>query len=210
MGHSQQGEERDRGVGPGRPLPRRRGIRVHRRTGPEPTVHQGIPVTTPACTVIAIAPRLKGKELERAVNEADKLDLIDPETLRRALDKRPGERGVRTLRRLLDHRTFTLTDSALEQRFLPIARRAGLPRPLTQATVNGFRVDFYWPDLKLVVETDGLRYHRTPAQQAKDLVRDQKHAATEVERLRFTHAQIAFDPAHVEATLRAVARRLAS
>jgi very-short-patch-repair endonuclease len=34
--------------------------------------------------------------------------------------------------------------------------------------VNGYRIDFYWPDLELVVETDGLRYHRTPEQQAKD------------------------------------------
>jgi very-short-patch-repair endonuclease len=35
--------------------------------------------------------------------------------------------------------------------------------PETQVRVNGFRVDFYWPDLGLVVETDGLTYHRTPA-----------------------------------------------
>jgi very-short-patch-repair endonuclease len=28
--------------------------------------------------------------------------------------------------------------------------------------VNGFKVDFFWPELGLVVETDGWRYHRTP------------------------------------------------
>lgn len=71
------------------------------------------------------------------------------------------------LRELLDRQTFTLTDSALERLFLPIARRAGLPPPLTGQLVNGFRVDFHWPALALVVETDGLRYHRTPAQQAR-------------------------------------------
>ena len=43
---------------------------------------------------------------------------------------------------------------------------AGLPLPAAGRRVNGFKVDFYWPELGLVVETDGLRYHRTPAQQS--------------------------------------------
>jgi very-short-patch-repair endonuclease len=101
-----------------------------------------------------------------------------------------------------------MTRSELERRFLPIARRVGLPPPLTKHHVNGYEVDFYWPELGLVVETDGLRYHRTPQQQARDLLRDQAHAAAEVERLRFTHDQIAHDPAHVERILAAVVRRL--
>ena len=74
--------------------------------------------------------------------------------------------------------------------------------------MNGFEVDFYWPDLGLVVETDGLRYHRTPAQQARDRLRDQTHAAAGLTALRFTHAQVAFEAAHVQAVLRAVAARL--
>lgn len=74
--------------------------------------------------------------------------------------------------------------------------------------MNEFRVDFYWPELGLVVETDGLRYHRTPAQQARDRLRDQAHTAAGLTPLRFTHAQIAFEPAWVRATLAAVGRRL--
>jgi very-short-patch-repair endonuclease len=73
---------------------------------------------------------------------------------------------------MLERDAFTLTDSELEQLFLPIARAAGLPEPLTQARVNGYRVDFYWPDLKLVVEADSRRFHRTPAQQRRDTERD--------------------------------------
>jgi very-short-patch-repair endonuclease len=119
-----------------------------------------------------------------------------------------GQRGVGVLRRVLDRHTFVLTDSELERRFVPIARRAGLPRPKTQAVVNGFRVDFFWPQLGLVVETDGLRYHRTPAQQAADRVRDQAHIAAGLMPLRFTHAQVSYETAHVEATLRATALRL--
>ena len=98
---------------------------------------------------------------------------------------------------MLDRRTFRLTDSELERRFLPLARAAGLPVPLTRQRVNGFEVDFFWPDLGLVVETDGLRYHRTPAQQARDRLRDQAHTAAGLTPLRFTHAQVRFEPGHV-------------
>jgi very-short-patch-repair endonuclease len=71
--------------------------------------------------------------------------------------------------------------------------------------VNGFKVDFYWPELDLVVETDGLRYHRTAAQQATDRLRDQAPSATGLTPLRFTHAQVAFEAEWVRATLASVA-----
>ena len=118
-----------------------------------------------------------------------------------------GRRGASTVRRVLDYRTFTLTDSETEQRFLPIARRAGLSLPQTQVYVNDFKVDFYWPDLGLIVETDGLRYHRTPAEQARDRLRDQTHTAAGLTCLRFTRAQVRFEPAHVGAVLSSVAGR---
>ena len=188
----------------------RPGLVVHRRRlgKRDTTVRHGIPVTTPARTLLDISPHLTTKQLERAVNEADRLDLIDPERLRERLEEHQGTRGVAKLRTLLDRHTFTLTDSALEIAFKPIARAAGLPEPLTQQRVNGFRVDFYWPDLGLVVETDGLRYHRTPAQQAAAHVRDQTHHASGLLPLRFTHAQVAFDRPYVEETLRRTAARI--
>ena len=68
-------------------------------------------------------------------------------------------------------------------------------------------VDFYWPELGLVVETDGLTYHRTPAQQATDLLRDHAHTAAGLTALRFSHAQVSREPDQVRSTLRAVARR---
>lgn len=74
--------------------------------------------------------------------------------------------------------------------------------------MNGFKVDFHWPDLGLVVETDSLRYHRTPAKQARDRLRDQVHTAAGLTPLRFTHAQVRYEPRHVVATLDAVRDRL--
>ncbi|HWN73114.1 MAG TPA: DUF559 domain-containing protein, partial [Solirubrobacterales bacterium] len=74
--------------------------------------------------------------------------------------------------------------------------------------VNEFEVDFYWPDLGLVVETDGLRYHRTPAEQARDRLRDQAHTAAGLTPLRFTHEQVRYEPEHVLTVLRATAQVL--
>jgi hypothetical protein len=171
-------------------------------------VRDGIPVTCPVRTLVDIAGELSLPPLERAVNEADKHDLIDPEALRKALDLYSGEPGVRALRTLLDRQTFVLSDSDLEILFRPIAAAAGLPPPRTKAMVNGFEVDFFWPEMGLVVETDGLRYHRTPSAQARDRLRDQTHVAAGLTSLRFTHHQVKYERSHVGKVLSRTARRL--
>ncbi len=190
---------------------RRPGVVVHRRkdlTAGDVARRHGIPVTNPACTLIDLAARLDRRRLEAALNEADKHGLVTLSMLQLTLESAPRRPGSRPMRALLGDWTFALTDSELERRFLGIARAAGLPAPETQRHVNGFKVDFFWPGLGLVVETDGARYHRTAAQQTRDRVRDQRHAAAGLTPLRFTHAQVAGDAAHVRATLRSVATRL--
>jgi hypothetical protein len=168
----------------------------------------GIPVTTPVRTLIDRATELTPNRLERMVNEADKHDLIDPEALRDALDDYAGEHGVKSLRTLLDRLTFRLSDTELEVLFRPIAARAGLPTPVTKEMVNGFEVDFYWPELGLVVETDGWRYHRTPSAQTRDALRDQTHTASGLTTLRFSHYQVAHEPQHVLQILEKTAANL--
>jgi very-short-patch-repair endonuclease len=188
------------------------GVRAYRRAGLGPSdlaERDRIPVITPVLTLVELA-GIGYARLERAVNEADRLGLIDPENLRSALEAYRGRRGTRRLRELLDRQTFRLTDSELERLFLPLAAQAGLPTPLTRQHLNGFRVDFLWPDSRLVVETDGLRYHRTPAQQARDRLRDQAHLSAGFTPLRFTHAQVRYEPERVRSTLRRVARHLAA
>jgi very-short-patch-repair endonuclease len=181
----------------------RPGIQVHRTRSladGDVTTHSGIPVTTPIRTLIDLATVLDPYALEAAVNEACVLDLTDPESLRAELDRRKGQRGVPALRPLLDRHTFRLTESELERRFLRIVRRAGLPLPDTQVQVGG-RTDFHWPDLGLVVETDGWRYHRTPAQQARDNRRMQAHAAAARTAVRFSHYEVRYEAARVESVL---------
>jgi len=193
---------------------RHRDLRIHRRPSlnlqHDITREYGIPVTTPIQTLIDMSLRLDRQGVERMINEADKYNLTHPPQLREALDARSAERGVAKLRFILDRRTFRLTKEELERRFLPLARQAGLPTPLTGQLVNEFEVDFYWPELGLVIETDGLRYHRTPAEQARDCLRDQTHTAAGLTPLRFTHEQVRYEPEHVLAVLQATAAMLAA
>ena len=185
-------------------------LRVHRRRldPGEVTRRYGIPVTTPAITLLDLAARLEEPELERTLSQADQLGLIDPERLQRKLVHWTGRTGVRPLRGTLFRHTFRLTRSELERLFIPSAIRAGLAVPDTRQTVTGFEVDFFWPTLGLVVETDGLRYHRTPWQQAKDLRREQAHSAAGLTPLRFTHWQVKYETTTVERVLRDVGKRL--
>jgi len=150
---------------------RRPGILFHSRPSLAPNdvvLRDDIPVTSPVQTLVDLATELDPVALERAVNDADRRDLIDPEALREELSRFGGEPGVRPLRHLLDKLFFRLSDSDLEIYFRRIVKAASLPMPLTKQRVNKFEVDFFWPDLGLVVETDGLTYHRTPIQQLED------------------------------------------
>jgi very-short-patch-repair endonuclease len=204
---------------------RRTGVRARSRPqlpAEDVLVVDGIPVTSPARTLLdeaaeLLPPRVrrespKGERrerlLERLISEANKLELIDPDALRAELERRRGEPGVRPLRELLDRHGFLLSDSDLEIFFRRIVRGAKLPMPLSKQWVNGHRVDFYWPDLRLVVETDSLRYHRMASTQARDLERDQAHTATGLTTLRFSHYQVGRKPHAVRGVLRETLARL--
>lgn len=119
---------------PARVSRRRSGVVVHRRSNLSPadlTRCDGIPVTTAVCTIVDIAARLDRRELEAAINAADRHELVDPERLRRELDAMPRRPGVAIVRDTIDRRTFALTDSELERRFLLLARMAGFGSPST-------------------------------------------------------------------------------
>jgi len=168
-----------------------------------------IPVTSPVRTLLDLACVLDEQRLEAAVNDADKLGLVAVDRMREEIELRPGQRGVRALRKLLERHEFAITDSELERRFLGLVRRAQLPMPETGVQINGFKVDFFWRELGLVVETDGLRYHRTAAQQARDRERDQAHAVAGLTTLRFTYVQVVREAKATIGKLRAVIERLA-
>ena len=136
-----------------------------------------IRLTNPVLTLVDFASNHERDVVEDAINKADWSKVVSVPRLRAALEDYSGWPGVALLRQILDRQTFRMTQSQLERRFIPIALRAGLDRPKTQHWLNGYRVDFYFADLGLVVETDGGQAHRTAAQQTVDRLRDQTHTA---------------------------------
>lgn len=183
-------------------LHRRHGIRLHRRVEFGATrIVKGIPVADPISVLIDLAAEMSTDAVEDAVNEADRLDLIRTYRLRQALETELSRPGVGRLKQVLDAQTFSRAANGLERRFLAIVREAGLPAPATQRQLGRHRVDFFWPELGFVVETDSLRHHRTAAEQTVDLSRDQAHARRGLRTLRFSHAQVFHRSAHVRAVL---------
>jgi very-short-patch-repair endonuclease len=183
---------------------RRPGIRFRGRSALSAkyiVLRDDIPVTSPIQTLLDLATELDAVPLERAVNDADKRDLVNPDALREGLDRFSGQPGVRPLRHLLDKLFFQLSDSDLEIYFRRLVRAAKLPIPLSKQHINDFEVDFFWPELGLVVETDGLRYHRTPSAQTRDARRDRAHVMAGMTPLRFTHYEVRYEPARVRSSL---------
>ena len=68
------------------------GIHVHRSHHADATTHYGIPVTTPARTLVDLADVLNPKALTRAVNEAQVQRLVTPAELTTLLTRYPGRR----------------------------------------------------------------------------------------------------------------------
>jgi very-short-patch-repair endonuclease len=196
-------------VVPGAVRRRRPDVRLRRRADLRAAHRRevsGIPVTDPVSTLVDLASCVVEWQVEKAINDADRLGLIDPEALRAEVETLLPRPGMACLRRLLG--CDALTDTGLERKFLNIVRDAGLPLPETQALVNGYRVDFHWPDLGLIVETDGWAHHRTAGEQATDHRRDQTHTKAGLTTLRFAEKQVRYEPQQVNATLSAVMRRL--
>jgi hypothetical protein len=192
--------------------PHRGGIRVHRQAIREDDVEtrHGIRCTTVCRTILdlaASAPRL----LDDAFEEAQVLHRLTPEALAFALVHRRGHRGTARLRGLLDGAVDPAqVQSRLELRFLQLCAAYGLPRPLTQVRLGRWPVDFYFPDERVAVETDGRRFHASVAKRRRDARKDRDLEALGVLLVRLVWADVADRPSHVASVMTATlhARRV--
>jgi predicted transcriptional regulator of viral defense system len=188
---------------------KRPGLRIHRTPTlqtDEITAHQGIRVTSPARTLLDLASSLPRRALERALDEAEIRDLYDRRTLEAVALAHAGERGARALAEALaQDGDPVLTDSELEEIMLGLCDEQQLERPTPRAWVAGLRVDFLFAASRLVVETDGYRYHRTRRAFERDRERDAILARAGYRTLRFTHRQLTREPALVAETIRSSA-----
>jgi very-short-patch-repair endonuclease len=195
--------------------PRRLGTRpridAHRIALPadEVTVERGIPVTTPARTLLDLAQVLTPHQLERAITEAEIRRLTSPHPLDALVARHAGGRGTATLKRILEglHEIGeTITRSELEDRFLGLLDAHDLPRPRTNRKIGAIEADAVWPRQRLIAELDGFATHATRAAFEKDRARDRALQVAGWRVVRITWRQLREDPATIAAQLEALLR----
>jgi very-short-patch-repair endonuclease len=169
-------------------------------------LHQGFPVTAPARTLIDCA---STPQIDRLLNEARVLKLVTDAEIEAAMDRCPGRKGIRPLRRLLAAEKDTgFTRSKAERILKRLVGEAELERPITNTKIDGVEVDAYWPRLKLVVEFDGHQYHGTYRAFQRDRAKTNRLIAAGYLVLRFTWAQLTQRPMVVLATIARTLGRL--
>jgi hypothetical protein len=190
----------------------REGIRFHRPKiyGPQDRwVFDGLPCTTVARTLVDLGAVLRLHQLERAVEQAELLRMLDVKAIADVLTRISRPRGVRNLRRCLGAERLdgSLARSNLERRFLRLCVDAGLPRPTLQHPIEHapgtwHKVDFAWPDRCLAVEVDGGVIHTTRTAARRDRRLDREIRATGWRVERFMEDDIVDTPEVVLAALR--------
>jgi hypothetical protein len=163
------------------------------------TVHFGIPVTTPARTLLDLAEVLDTASLTRAANEARLRHKSTLPELRELLIRSPG-RATRRLKPFVEGVTGP-TRSLLEDEFLAFVARYGLPTPEVNQIVAGYEVDMLWRDHRLIVELDGRDYHEHRFEEDRD--RDATLLSAGFPVVRITPKRIRHEPDREARRLRA-------
>jgi very-short-patch-repair endonuclease len=183
-----------------------KGVRVHRLRALPPnerTRRDRIPITTVPRTLLDLAATGNTKQLQRAVNEAERRDLLKERAIRETLERHRGRAGVKALRAVIAgvNPQSRRSRSDLEIAFLQLCRRYGLPTPEVNPEVEGYEVDMHWPGTKLIVELDTWDYHGTTIAFESDRRRDADLASKGYTVIRVTGAWMDADPANVAATI---------
>jgi very-short-patch-repair endonuclease len=162
-------------------------------------VIDGLRVTTPARTIVDLASTLTGRALREVVERAQDLGRFDPGDIEATMARAPRRAGRRRLEELIALMSpdADKARSHLERLFLPLTRLAGLPKPMPNHEIAGRARDFVWPEERLVVETDGYRYHASRRARRRDNRRDRELTSLGWRPVRFTYEEIAFEPSQV-------------
>ncbi len=151
--------------------PRPSGVTVRRTSYlPDEEVHvvDGIPVVSPARTLLTLGATESVSVVRRAVTWCIQRDLVTPDQLRDELDRagRCGRNGTAGLRAAMEGLDFgqEMSDSDLEDIALSILAQAGYPEPLLHheyrdAGVMIGEIDLFWRDRALGLECYGWEYH---------------------------------------------------
>jgi hypothetical protein len=147
----------------GRRIP---GLRVHRRRSlvdRDVWMRDGMRVTSPAQTLLDIAPDLTPSELRRTVRRAQAEGRVNIRQLLDVLSRAHGHRGAARLRAITADGPAP-TRSELEDVVLDLIDRVTSERPDVNVLLHlegerPIRPDFLWRRIRLVIEADGAVWH---------------------------------------------------
>lgn len=191
------------------PSPRSRpGIRTHRAklTRADIRIQAGLRVTSPARTLLDIAPRIREKTLTRAVNDLRRQRHLRLDDLAELLGRCPRHPGAGRLRPFVEE-GGGWTRSDLEDRFKAFCRRFGLPQPEINVKVAGKEVDAYFPDERLIVELDSYEFHSDKATFRSDRDRDANALVLDLATVRITDDRLKETPEKEARRLLAILER---
>jgi len=202
---------------PGRSGRRRNGIEVHRSTtlGAQDTTRvKNIPCTTAARTLLDLAEVVVRRQLERAFDESEILELFDLRSINDQLERNPHRLGPAIVRAVLEEHYVgsTATRTELEEAFLSLCRRAGVPDPQVNEWIDfgdgGLPIlaDFVWREQRVIVETDGRRVHDTRRARERDPRRDQRAILAGWRPIRTTWRQVMHRPHELQPTIVALVK----
>ncbi len=152
------------------------GIVIHRAKELPPderTRRDRIPATSPARTILDLAPTFSDSALEQLVAQAHRKHLATADDILALAARYPRRPGTPALRALLTRPAGPkFTRSSPERRLLALIRKAGIDEPETNTVVGGFEVDFLWEDRKLIIEVDSQPFHAALPDRRRDHARD--------------------------------------
>lgn len=138
-----------------------RGVTVHRSRHPADAdrwMHRGVPVTSPARTIVDLAGRMELGALAEVAHRLGVRWRMGAEDVQAVVARRGWVSGAAKLRAIYEGDAEVLL-SRLERDFMELLRSAGLPLPQTNRRAGSFYVDCRWPGFRLTVELLGFRFH---------------------------------------------------
>jgi hypothetical protein len=189
-------------------VPRRLdGVIVHRprRIDPDDRVQvDGFPMTSLPRTFLDLGQTSSYPRLQKIIEEADRTERLDIRAVEEVIDRYPGHRGRRPLRRIVSDYLWTPdANEGIERDFQVLLSDFGLPTPHANVVVEGLTVDCWWPASRFVVELDSKGWHKTWEAHERDRKRDAVLLRAGISSLRITHRRIHKERAEVAADVRA-------
>ncbi len=184
------------------------GVEIHRSRTLNPadtTIVDGIPCTNVARTLLDLAGVVSRDRVDRALEQAEAMNVLNVRALTDQLRRNPTSAGVANLRHALDDHApgVAPAESVMEERFLALCAAARLPAPERQVHLDlgdgdaPLRADFVWSRHRLIVETDGRRFHGTRRAFEHDRRRDQRLLRAGWRVIRLTWRQLHDEPGTV-------------